>query len=53
MNEVMNETELRTEETRLDEIIKKGEATVAQANRLDKIRHYLKRIESVKYGKTW
>lgn len=47
------ETELREAEARLDQVIRNGNATVAQANRLAEIRRDLKRIEAVKYGKAW
>jgi len=47
------ETELREAEGRLDKVIRDGNATVAQANRLAEIRRDLKRIEAVKYGKAW
>ena len=49
----MTEKELMEEKARLDKIIRDGDATVAQANRLAEVRRDLKRIEAVKYGKAW
>jgi hypothetical protein len=49
----MTETQLREAEERLDNLVREGNATVAQANRLAEIRRDLKRIEAVKYGKAW
>jgi len=47
------ETQLREAEERLNKIVREGNATVAQANRLAEIRRDLKRINAVKYNKTW
>ena len=49
----MTETQLREAEERLDNVVRAGNATVAQANRLAEIRRDLKRIDAVKYGKAW
>ena len=49
----MTEKELREKEARLDKIIRDGNATVAQANRLAEVRRDLKRIAEVKCGKAW
>lgn len=49
----MTEKQLREAEERLDKVVRDGNATVAQADRLAEIRRDLKRIEAVKYGKAW
>lgn len=51
--EEMKESELYAEERALQEVIRKGEATLAVANRLAAIRRVLARIQNVARGLNW
>ena len=47
------ERELQQEADALREIARRGDATLAQANRLAKLENALRRIHAVRSGKAW
>jgi hypothetical protein len=49
----MTENDLRKEAKRLDELVRKGEATIVQANRLADLNRAIARIRAVHAGKAW
>ena len=51
--EQLPEAKLREEADRLEQIVQSEEATVAQADRLMKLRRALQRINAVRTGKAW